>query len=173
MPRGTWPLPRCGCDFRSTISQESSFLATLGWRTQSRWDCPESLLPPHSGFFDDCAKVFVATSWTLLVQSVISQHVFPTRTVCQKSANHEQRKNCSRAKTVRHLAHFRRTPLPDGESLNGENRVSIERCKKSPRFCGSTAKPKQRRNFIRPSSKTRRLEASHVMEKQGLARRTR
>ena len=33
------PQPRWGCEFLSTIFQGSSSLATLGWATQSRWDC--------------------------------------------------------------------------------------------------------------------------------------
>ena len=33
-----WALP----------TQGSSCLATLGWMTQSRWDWPSRLIPPHS-----------------------------------------------------------------------------------------------------------------------------
>jgi len=39
MTRETWPQPRCGCHFAWRFSQGSSFLATLGWRSQSLWDC--------------------------------------------------------------------------------------------------------------------------------------
>ena len=48
MIRETWPQPRCGCHFASTFSQGSSFLATLGWRSQSLWDCSRpNAIRPH------------------------------------------------------------------------------------------------------------------------------
>jgi hypothetical protein len=37
-----WPQPRCGWKICFTMTQNSSFLATLGWRPQSLWDCPQS-----------------------------------------------------------------------------------------------------------------------------------
>jgi len=37
--QGQRPQPRWGCNFGSDHSQGSSCLATLGWRSQSRWDC--------------------------------------------------------------------------------------------------------------------------------------
>jgi len=47
-PTGLWPVaavmrggvtqPRWGCDRLAPMTQGSSFLATLGWRTESRWD---------------------------------------------------------------------------------------------------------------------------------------
>src|ERR1043166_6818582 len=36
---GDLPQPHCGWIHFRTMTQGSSFLATLGWRTQSRWDC--------------------------------------------------------------------------------------------------------------------------------------
>ena len=35
------PQPRCGWKICSSVTQGSSFLATLGWRTQSLWDWPD------------------------------------------------------------------------------------------------------------------------------------
>jgi hypothetical protein len=38
-PAGTeWPQPRCGWEWLGTMTQGGSFLATLGFETESRWD---------------------------------------------------------------------------------------------------------------------------------------
>jgi hypothetical protein len=56
------PQPRCGWEFLRTINQGSSFLATLGFGTESRWDSdwPRSVcagtLPLPGWFFLD--KIF-------------------------------------------------------------------------------------------------------------------
>ena len=41
--RPTMTQPRWGCGDLSRLTQGSSSLATLGWRTQSRWDCPQKI----------------------------------------------------------------------------------------------------------------------------------
>jgi hypothetical protein len=41
--RPTVPQPRWGWWDLSRLTQGSSSLATLGWRTQSRWDCPQKI----------------------------------------------------------------------------------------------------------------------------------
>src|SRR6059036_1715444 len=58
------PQPQRGCDpcaparapgaFASTFSQGSSFLATLGWRSQSLWDCsrPNAIRPHQANSFE-------------------------------------------------------------------------------------------------------------------------
>ena len=33
-----WPQPRCGWEWLGTVTQGGSFLATLGFETESRWD---------------------------------------------------------------------------------------------------------------------------------------
>jgi len=39
--RSTVTQPRWGCGNFSRLTQGSRFAPTLGWRTQSRWDCPQ------------------------------------------------------------------------------------------------------------------------------------
>jgi len=48
-PWSTVPQPRWGWWDSLQLTQGSSFLATLGWRTQSRWDCRQTSPETISG----------------------------------------------------------------------------------------------------------------------------